>query len=172
MGLGMGKQARDAAFSVFVEEQSPRLLRVAIGLTGSGDAARELLQDALVRTYGAWHRIRRDQAYAYTRTVMANRRIDVWRSTGREVPTDDLPDTASHPGTRTEDHDELARLLDRLPARQRAVVVLRYYEDLSEAEVARTLGISVGAVKSAASRGLATLRTTQDPIHPSEAGSR
>lgn len=172
MPLGAGKAARDAEFIAFVTEQGPRLLRVAIGLTGSGDAGRELLQAALVRTYATWARIRHEEAYAYARRVMVHHRIDAWRGTRREVLTGDLPEPPLPAATRVEDHDQLVRLLATLPARQRAVVVLRYYDDLPEADVARTLGISVGAVKSAASRGLATLRASHGSPDPSEAGAR
>ncbi len=156
--FGTGKATRDAEFTAFVEAETPRLVRVAVGLTGSPDAARELVQASLVRTYGAWPRIRRAEAYAYTRRVMANARVDAWRATRREFPTQTPPDRPATPETRTEDRDQLVRLLAALPRQQRAVVVLRYFEDLSEADCAEVLGISIGAVKSAASRGLAALR--------------
>ena len=172
MLFGGGKATRDAAFTAFVDEASPRLLRVAIGLTGSGEAARELLQASLVKTYVAWPRIRHEDAYAYVRRVMANQKVDAWRATSKEVVTDDVPDESTSPTSRTEDHDALLRLLGTLPQRQRTVVVLRYYDDLSEAEVAGTLGVSVGAVKSAASRGLAALRATHSSHDTTEAGAR
>lgn len=169
---GWGKATRDAEFTAFVEESTPRLVRLGVGLTGSGDAARELVQASLVKTYVAWPRIRHGEAYAYTRRIMANERVDAWRSTRKEVSTGDAPDRPSSPASRTEDHDQLVRLLATLPQRQRAVVVLRYYDDLSEAQVAELLGISVGAVKSAASRGLASLRTTHSSFDTTEAGAR
>lgn len=155
--FGIGKATRDAEFTAFVEASGPALLRVAVGLTGSGAAARELVQASLVKAYVAWPRIRRDEAYAYTRRIMANERVDAWRSTRRESPGD-IPDAAAPASASVEDRDQLLRLLATLAPQQRAVVVLRYYEDLSEREVAQTLGISPGAVKSAASRGLAHLR--------------
>ncbi|QTE24828.1 SigE family RNA polymerase sigma factor [Propioniciclava sp. MC1595] len=169
---GWGKATRDAEFTAFVEESTPRLVRLGVGLTGSGDAARELVQASLVKTYVAWPRIRQGEAYAYTRRIMANERVDAWRSTRKEVSTGDAPDRPSSPASRTEDHDQLVRLLATLPQRQRAVVVLRYYDDLSEAQVADLLGISVGAVKSAASRGLASLRATHSSHDTTEAGAR
>ncbi len=172
MLFGGGKAARDLAFATFVDEASPRLLRVAIGLTGSGEAARELLQASLVKTYVAWPRIRHEDAYAYVRRIMANQKVDAWRATRKEVVTDDLPDTVTTPSTGVEDHDTLLRLLGALPQRQRTVVVLRYYDDLSETDVADTLGISVGAVKSAASRGLAALRVAHSSLDTTEAGAR
>lgn len=170
--FGLAKATRDAEFTAFVEEATPRLVRVGVGLTGSGDAARELVQASLVKTYVAWPRIRRGEAYAYTRRVMANQKVDAWRSTRKEVATGELPDAPTAPSSRPEDHDHLVRLLAALPQRQRTVVVLRYYDDLSEAEVADVLGISVGAVKSAASRGLATLRATHPHPDTTEAGAR
>ena len=103
---------------------------------------------------------------------MANAKVDAWRSTRKEVTTGEVPDRPSSPASRTEDHDQLVRLLATLPQRQRAVVVLRYYDDLSEAQVADLLGISVGAVKSAASRGLASLRATHSSHDSTEAGAR
>ncbi len=170
--LNWGKARRDAEFTAFVEESTPRLVRLGVGLTGSGEAARELVQASLVKTYVAWPRIRHDQAYAYTRRIMANERVDAWRSTRKEAVSGELPERPSSPTTRTEDHDQLVRLLGTLPARQRAVVVLRFYDDLSEAQVAEVLGISVGAVKSAASRGLASLRSTHAQHDITEAGAR
>ena len=166
------KAARDADFSAFVASETPRLVRVAIGLTGNPDAARELVQLSLVKTYGAWPRIRRDEAYAYTRRVLANARVDAWRATRREVVTETPPEPPVAVTTRTEDRDHLVHLLAALPRRQRAVIVLRYYEDLSEADVAHTLGISVGAVKSAAARGLAALRGHAARLDATEAGHR
>lgn len=94
--FGIGKATRDAEFTAFVEASGPALLRVAIGLTGSGAAARELVQASLVKAYVAWPRIRRDEAYAYTRRIMANERVDAWRSTRHESPGD-IPD-ARRPG--------------------------------------------------------------------------
>ena len=170
--FGMAKATRDAEFTVFVEESTPRLVRVAVGLTGSAEAARELVQASLVKTYTAWPRIRRGEAYAYTRRIMANEKVDAWRATRKEFVSDAVPDRPTAPTTRTEDHDHLLRLLGTLPQRQRAVVVLRYYDDLSEAQVAEVLGISVGAVKSAASRGLASLRATSAHHDTTEAGAR
>lgn len=155
--------ARDADFTAFMAEAGPALLRTAWLLTGDRDAAQELTQASLVKTYAAWPRVREGEALAYARRVLVNHRTDVWRATRREVVTDALPDTDPRVPRRDEsrdsdDRDLVVRLLRTLPQQQRIVVVLRYYTDLSERATADALGISVGAVKSAASRGLAALR--------------
>ena len=100
-------------------------------------------------------------ALAYARRVLVNERTDTWRRRHGEVVVAQVPEptTTPGPGHAVEDRDLVVRLLATLPDQQRRVVVLRYYTDLSERAVADLLNVSVGAVKSAASRGLATLRT-------------
>ena len=154
-----GKAERDAAFTAFVEQATPSLLRTAWLLTGNHDAAHDLVQAALVRTYVAWPRVRPETALAYARRILVNERTDRWRRHGAELAVAAPPETVSAPASATEDRDVVVRLLARLPEQQRKVVVLRYYADLSEQATADALNISVGSVKSAASRGLATLRT-------------
>ncbi|NNU27662.1 SigE family RNA polymerase sigma factor [Isoptericola sp. JC619] len=142
-------------------QAEPVLGRMAYLLTGDRHRAEELVQQALVRTYVAWPRARARDPLAYARRVLANARIDTWRKNRREVlvPPDNLPHGrhAAADGGHA-DRDLLVRALAQLPERRRRVVVLRYLVDLGEREVAEDLGISVGAVKSAASRGLAQLR--------------
>ncbi len=158
----MRTAVRDAEFSAFMRAASPSLLRTAWLLTADPEAAQELVQAALVKTYVAWPRVRTDEAVAYARRILVNERTDAWRRRTREAPPPDaaLPETGrSDPAlARVEVRDELVHLLQLLPQRQRAAVVLRHYHDLSEAQTAEAMGISVGAVKSATSRGLATLR--------------
>lgn len=126
--------------------------------------------DALLKTYLAWGRIRTADALPYARRIVVNQRIDTWRHTRKETATGELPERAGPDGTgAVEARDSVVRLLAHLPEQQRKVVVLRHYADLGEAQVAELLGISVGAVKSAASRGLAALRSH---AAPSEGGSR
>lgn len=157
--MGRGDKAeRDAAFASFVEQATPSLMRTAWLLTGSTDAARELVQASLVKTYAAWHHVRADEALAYTRRVVVNHNTDTWRRRRGEHLVGDAPERSHHDSRGADQRDEVVRMLATLPAQQRRVVVLRYYSDLSEQATADTLGISVGAVKSAASRGLATLR--------------
>jgi RNA polymerase sigma-70 factor (sigma-E family) len=181
----VSKQERDETFAAFMDQSGPSLLRTAWFLTGDNDHAQELTQAALVKTYLAWPRIDHDRAHAYARKCLVNHKIDVWRATRHEVTTDfttpalELASASPGPPSQsranelapTDDRDDLLRRLSRLPRRQRTVVVLRYYADQSEAAVAETLGISIGSVKSAASRGLATLRHQAEAQPRSEAQS-
>jgi RNA polymerase sigma-70 factor (sigma-E family) len=164
-----GRAERDAAFTGFVEQSSPSLLRTAWLLTGDHHAAHELVQAALVKTYVAWPRVRPEGALAYARRILVNERTDTWRRRRGEVAVDVVPEVVHPAGTTAEDRDQVVRLLAALPDQQRRVVVLRYYNDLSEQAVADLLDISVGSVKSAASRGLAALRTQ---LTISEGGAR
>ncbi len=153
---------RNSEFTSFMLANQGELLRTAWFLVGDAGRAEELTQQALVRTYVAWPRARRDPL-AYTRRVLVNLRTDTWRRRRRETLVDgrDLPDGLVPQDPGVEDRDQISRLLAVLSARQRRVVVLRYLVDLSESEVADELNISVGTVKSTASRALAALRQTQ-----------
>ena len=155
---------QDAEYTAFVLSASSSLTRTAWLLTGDSDLAAELVQEALVKTYLAWRRVRHGEATAYARRILVNLNIDRWRRRPA-TPSEEL-DRAVLNGAEqaVDDRDEVARMLATLPQQQRRVIVLRYYNDLSEADVAGHLGISVGAVKSAASRGLATLRTQYTPV--------
>ena len=155
---------QDAEYTAFVRSASGSLTRTAWLLTGDADLAADLVQEALVKTYLAWRRVRQGEALPYARRVMVNLNIDRWRRRPA-TPSDDLDGpVASGAEQAVDDRDEVARMLATLAPQQRRVIVLRYYNDLSEADVAEHLGISVGAVKSAASRGLATLRTQYTPV--------
>jgi RNA polymerase sigma-70 factor (sigma-E family) len=148
-------------FHEFVAARRSTLLRAAMLLTADRSDAEDLLQSALTKTYLAWGRINdRGALDGYVRRTMVNINISWWRRRRlEEYPTDELPDTPIADDTRRSDlRDGLDRVLDRLPARQRAAVVLRYYEDLTETEIAETLGVSVGTVKSTISRAIAKLR--------------
>lgn len=156
---------RDDDFVAFVDARSAALLRTARLLTaGDQHAAEDLLQTALEKAYVAWPRIHRKGAEeAYVRSIMTRAAIDRTRQRTRrgEVVTDAVPDQPVHP-VGPEDRDHVFALLAALPPRQRAVMVLRYYDDLSEAQIAATLGCSPGTVKAHASRALATLRSLAD----------
>ena len=177
------KAERDASFATFMDQSGPALLRTAWFLTGDADHAQELTQAAFVKTYVVWHKIDQDRALAYARRCLVNHKIDVWRATRHEIVADltntgfelgstsqsgskswspswlHTPSQSRDGAMATSDHrDDLVRRLSQLPEQQRKIVVLRYYADQSEASVADALGISIGAVKSAASRGLAALR--------------
>lgn len=149
---------RRAEFVEFVRLSSGYLSRTAFLLTGSRELAAELVQETLTRTYAAWWRVRLEDATRYARRVLVNLHIDRHRRGGPILAEwRDLPDTRDGEG-RVDARDQVARMLTSLAPQQRRVIVLRYFEDLSEAEVAACLGISIGAVKSACSRGLAALR--------------
>jgi RNA polymerase sigma-70 factor (sigma-E family) len=154
-----GRKQRDAEFSAFVSSAAPTLTKTAWFLTGNADTAADLVQEAFVRTYLAWRRIRPETAVAYARRVLVNLNADRWRRRRPETPAADVDAVRpSHEAT-VDDRDRIVRMLATLPPRQREVLVLRYFDDLSESAVADLLGVSVGSVKSAASRGLAALRT-------------
>lgn len=148
-------------YTDFVTDAWSRLFRTAYALTGSRDAAEELLQATLVKVYVHWRKVNRAESpNAYVRRVMVNQASSHWRTVHRrrEVLTAehrDRPGPAPH-----EPDDELWQLILGLPDRQRAVLVLRYYEDLSEQEIAEVLGVAPGTVKSQCSAALQKLRRT------------
>lgn len=147
--------ARDADFEAYVAQRLPHLLKLGRALTGDAQRGADLVQDALERTLLAWPKV--IDPDAYVRQAMVNRSVSVWRKLRREEPLSELPEPA---GTdRPRDH-ELFAAVRRLPARQRAVIALRYYEDLTEAQTAQVLGCSVGTVKSQANRAMAALRAS------------
>lgn len=153
--------ADERVFAEYVAARSPALLRTAYLLVGQRADAEDLLQASLAKTYLAWGRIREPAAAdAYVRRVMVNTRTSWWRRRRvDEYPSDSLPETVADDATGASDlHDALWSALETLPRRQRAVLVLRYWCDLSEAQTADELGISPGTVKSTASRALASLR--------------
>jgi len=156
----------DDEFACFVAARSTALLRTAHLLTGEIGSAEDLLQIALLKTYRHWPRLtNREAPDAFVRRVMVTTQASWWRRRRvREDTAAVVPERAVADSTRAADvRDELWRALARLPVRMRAVLVLRYWEDLSEAETARVLGCSAGTVKSQASRGLARLRDELAP---------
>lgn len=150
-------------FSAYVAARQRALLRTAFLLTGDHHAAEDLVQTALARTYLAWSGIRDKAALdGYVRRVLVNEHTSWWRRAWRRVEhtTDKLPERPTQdPTGAVDERDEVWDLVQTLPPRQRAAVVLRFYEDLSEAETAAALNCSVGTVKSQTSRALRTLRT-------------
>ena len=150
------------AFDGFVAARSTALLRTAYLLTHDRALAEDLLQTALTKAWFSWERIE-GRPEAYVRKILVNTYSTWWRRKWNgEEPSDALPETGAGVRTteamRADDRTDLWHALGRLPKRQRAVVVLRFYEDLSEAETAELLGCSVGTVKSQASKALAKLR--------------
>jgi RNA polymerase sigma-70 factor (sigma-E family) len=148
----------DESFEQFMAAALPGLLRFGHVLTGDRHRAEELVQSALVKTYRRWGSLRHDQPTAYVRRAMANTYTSWWRKSRHEAAMPLGFDSAGHDSSSYDDRDAAVRALATLPPRQRAVLVLRYYLDLSEAEIADTLGCSTGTVKSSASRGLRSLR--------------
>jgi RNA polymerase sigma-70 factor (sigma-E family) len=147
-------------FDGFVIASSPRLLRSAYLLTHDWAAAEDLLQTALARAWFSWSRMEGNPE-PYVRKVLFNTYVSWWRRRSfGEHPAHDLPDrpSVSDAQAGVDERDEVWRALGRLPRRQRAVLVLRYFEDLTETEIAQVLEISPGTVKSQAAKGLARLR--------------
>lgn len=143
-------------FEEFVQARGAALLRYGYVLTGNPDDAADLVQEALLKLGDTWRKVRnKDNPESYVRTIMARQHVSWWRRRRREQLTGEVPE-----GAYTDSHSsgELWRELATLPRRQRVVLVLRYYEDLSDQEIADVLGISRGTVRSQAFRALQTLR--------------
>lgn len=148
-----------AGFDEFVVARSPALLRTAYLLTQDPHLAEDLVQAALAKAWFARRRIHGDPE-PYVRKILVNEFASAWRRKWRgEHPTEELPETHSH---MTEPHPDLWHAVANLPRRQRAVIVLRFFDDLSELDTARALGVSVGTVKSQTAKALAKLRV--DPL--------
>lgn len=175
----MEERQLEDEFRDFVTARSAALLRTAFLLAGDWATAEDLLQTALTKTYLAWKRLGQIEAIEpYARRVLVNTATSWWRRRWHgEKPTEFLPERAA-PDRLDEqlERDTLWRHVKALPARQRAVLVLRFYEDMSEAQTAALLNISAGTVKSQTSRALGTLRqrlaaeglspqVPGDPIH-------
>jgi RNA polymerase sigma-70 factor (sigma-E family) len=151
---------REAEFAEFVRTHRPALLGYAMLLSGDSHLAEDLVQIALIRVYRKWDRVRSGTPAAYARRAVATTVIDHSRRpfVGREVGMALLPETAvTDPETALD--PELVVALQQLPPRMRAVVVLRYVEDLAVEQVASILGCRAGTVKSQAARGLARLNS-------------
>jgi len=150
-------------FEDFAATALPGLLRFGHVLTGDPHKAEELVQQALVDTWARWRSIKHDQPHAYVRRAMVHTHTSWWRRSRRETLLPAGFDAAAPEGHDLAERDRTMAALARLPPRQRAVIVLRYYEDLSEAQIAEVLGCSTGTVKSQAARALKTLRAHLTP---------
>lgn len=151
----------DPAFRDYVRTRSRSLLRTAYLLTGNTADAEDLVQSALAKTYLAWDRIAdRGALDGYVRRAMVNTHISWWRRRRlEEFPTDEIPDQAvADHAVHSDLQESLRRAIDRLPQRMRAAIMLRYYDDMTDAEIADVLGVSLGTVKSTVSRAVAKLR--------------
>jgi RNA polymerase sigma-70 factor (sigma-E family) len=153
--------SREDEYATFVRARGHTLLRSAYLLTGDQHLAEDLAQEALARTHRAWSRLHEEgNAEAYARRTMYHLQVSIWRRRRvAEVLPGDLPDRADR---RDEDAPDrriaVERALGRLSARQRAVIVLRFFEDRTEADAAETLGVSVSTIKTQTARALDRLR--------------
>ncbi len=156
-----------AAFAEFVEARSRPLFRAAYLMVGDHALAEDLLQEALTKTYVAWPRLRDvSKAEAYTRKAITTTAISWWRRKAwkNERPRGFIPEVGHEASTdEVDQRDWLWQELQNLAPKQRAAIVLRYYEDLTEAQTAEALGVTVGTVKSQVSDGLRKLRSILGP---------
>lgn len=155
-----GPVAGNVSFDDFARTEATALTRLAYLMTGDKGAAEDLVQEVLEKMYVKWRRI--DTPRAYARKALSRRVTDRWRrikARPPEVFSDQLPDSAVDDGaTARAERDKVVTALATLPPRQRAVLVLRYYEDYSEKQIAETLGCAPGTVKAHAAKGTAALR--------------
>jgi RNA polymerase sigma-70 factor (sigma-E family) len=155
----------EADFAEFVRSRTHSLLRSAFLLTGDQHLAEDLVQEALARTHRSWNRLERaGNAEAYARKVMYHAQVSFWRRPKiAEFLPGDLPDRSDgHGGDQSDATAQrvvLRKALLQLSGKQRAVIVLRFFDDHTEAEAADLLGVSVNTVKTQCARGLAKLRT-------------
>jgi RNA polymerase sigma-70 factor (sigma-E family) len=148
------------SFEEFTTGALPALLRFGHVLTGSPQEAEDLVQEALAKSLRRWQKVRADDPVAYVRRVMVNTHLTRWRRWGSRVWLVDVPEAAAEDAwlARSQEWDMLRRALAQLPPRQRAVLVLRYLEDVPDPAIAAMLGCRPVTVRSQAARGLAALR--------------
>ncbi len=151
-------------FEELARSARPTLLRVAQGVTGRREDAEDAVQSSLLKAMRAWQRVAGQERWrqqAYVRQIVVNTCRSGWRKWGSRVAVGEMPELVQGAETDALDDRELVRqALSRLPVRQREVLMLRYYEDLTEAEIASRLGCAPGTVKSSAARALRALRDT------------
>jgi RNA polymerase sigma-70 factor (sigma-E family) len=169
----MGRKLSDDEFTELVHAAWPGLYRTAYLILGEHELAEDLVQTALAKTYASWHKVKDPAAgQAYARVVLANTAASWFRrkSWRNEQPTAVLPDALAHQDP--SDRPAVVDALRALPPRQRAVVVLRYFDDLSVRDVAAALSCAEGTVKSQTSEALAKLRTLLgDAVIPQSLGA-
>jgi RNA polymerase sigma-70 factor (sigma-E family) len=166
------RSTRDVEFESWLAAREPALQRTAHLLTGDVHAAQDLVQITLAKLYLAWDRIQdRGHVDAYARKILVNEHRTAWRRPvrRREQVTADLPDRTAPEQGYDGQREAVWAFVASLPPRQRAVIVLRFYEQRTEPEIAALLGISLGTVKSQSSRALAALRAHL-PDHPELSG--
>ncbi len=165
-------------FEELAQSARPALMRVAQGVTGQREDAEDAVQTSLLKAMRAWQRVAGQERWrqqAYVRQIVVNTCRSGWRKWGSRVAVGDMPELCQAAESDSVDDRELVRqALARLPVRQREVLMLRYYEDLSEAEIARRLGCVPGTVKSSAARALRSLRDMLPEyaaMRPADAGT-
>ena len=151
----MGRAEWESEYADFFHANALRLRRVAWGVCGDWNQAEDIVQTAFVRLYPKFASVKDSDPLAYTRRIVVNLCLNRRRRSGKEILTDDVPEQSPHHDAPTVD---VAAAMRALPAQQRAVVTLRYLEDLPVHDVAALLGISEGTVKSHTSRALSSLR--------------
>jgi RNA polymerase sigma-70 factor (sigma-E family) len=151
----MRRDRREREFTEFFAASAPALRRTAYVVVRDWQVAEDLTQQAFAKLYAAWPRVREETRMAYARRVVVNECLSHLRRHRPETPTDELPERSVPV---PEDGPDLGAAVAALPARQRAIVALRFYDDLPVAEVGQLLGIADGTVKSQTHRALETLR--------------
>ncbi|USQ75083.1 SigE family RNA polymerase sigma factor [Ornithinimicrobium cryptoxanthini] len=169
----------EAEFTAFVTAREQQLLHAAVLMTGDFHAAQDLLQEALVKLADRWESVSRGAEYSWVRRTLYRDSVSRWRRTRRERSHAAPEDAPGRIGTTIYDPlsqwaagEEIREALQQLPPKQRAVMVLRYFEDLSEAQIAETLGVSAGTVKSQASAAATKLRDLLPHLQPAERQQR
>lgn len=167
----------DDDFRAFVRARQDALFRAAVLVCGNHHTAQDLLQEAFAKLASRWEQVRHGSPEAYVRTILYRDAVSHWRKWRRESPYDVQAPGVPFAGAADRDLTgewvsgaDVRAALSQLPPRQRAVLVLRYYEDLPEEQIAGVLGISRGTVKSQASRALASLRRLLPDLAPALAG--
>ena len=164
------RQEVDEEFARYVRARQHRLLRAAFLVCGDVHLAEDLLQGALAKLATRWERLRHENPDAYVRKILYRDAVSSWRRTRREslslFPDLELVDSEPDRSSRAGERIDLLRALGQLTPKQRAVVVLRFFEDRSEADTAEALGVSVGTVKSQTHAALARLRALLPDFAP------
>ncbi|MCA0253231.1 MAG: RNA polymerase sigma factor [Actinobacteria bacterium] len=158
----MAESVGRPSFEDFVLRRSEALQRFAYLVTGNREDARDVVQEALIGLYPRWERVT-DRAEAYARRSILNANVSRWRKVGAELlafEPDAAPADPSDPYRTVDDRDAAARLFVTLPVRQRAALVMRFYEQASYAEIAEALGTAEATARSLVHRALTSLRST------------
>ncbi|HTW08110.1 MAG TPA: SigE family RNA polymerase sigma factor [Acidimicrobiales bacterium] len=171
-----GAFAEATGFDELARSARPALVRMAQAVTGRREEAEDAVQASLVKAMRAWPRVAGQERWrqqAYVRQIVVNTCRSSWRKWGSRVAVGELPELVEMPRTDAVDDRELVRqALARLPTRQRQVLLLRYFEDLSEADIAKQLGCAPGTVKSSSARALRALRDMLPDLAPATLAAR